>query len=51
MSTKAVEVTGAAVTKRAVCAVMAAVDVAGIIAVASNPQRKELIFFCTMRSR
>ena len=51
MWTKAVDATGVVVTKCAVCAVMAAVDVVGIMAVALNPQRKELQLSCKMRSR
>ena len=51
MWTHAVDATGAAVTKCDVCTVVDAVDVMGIMAVASNPQRKELKLSCTMRSR
>ena len=51
MWTKAVNAMGAAVTKRAVCAGVAAVDVAGIMAMALNPQRKALKLSCTMISR
>ena len=51
MWTKNVDATGAVVTKRAMCAVVAAVDAVGIIAVSSNPQKKELKNSCMMRSR
>ena len=47
MWTKAVDATGAAATKRAVCAVVADVDVMGIMAVVLNPQIKELKLSCT----
>ena len=51
MWTKAVDAMQAAVTKNAVCAVVADVGVAGIMGLASNPQRKELKLSCTMISR